>query len=80
MPSGPELSSLLHEALESMSEIDREILVLRHFEELTNKEVAEDLGIEQKAASIRYIRAIARLKNIVTEVPGISDALGHKIK
>jgi RNA polymerase sigma-70 factor (ECF subfamily) len=56
-----------------MDPIDREVLVLRHFEELTNTEVAEILGIEQKAASIRYVRALRRLKEILAEVPGLSD-------
>ncbi|MFT7632578.1 MAG: RNA polymerase sigma-70 factor (ECF subfamily), partial [Mariniblastus sp.] len=52
----------LTEALETMAEVDREVLTLRHFEDLSNKEVAELLGIEQKAASIRYVRAVQRLK------------------
>ena len=56
-----------------MSEIDREVLALRHFEELTNSEVAEVLDIQQKAASIRYVRAIARLKDILVQVPGFFD-------
>jgi RNA polymerase sigma-70 factor (ECF subfamily) len=59
-------------ALDSLSDIDREILTLRHFEDLSNKEVAELLEIEQKAASIRYVRAIQRLKKCLgnTDFPG----------
>ncbi len=57
-----EMVEELTEALETLAEIDREILTLRHFEDLSNKEVAELLGIEQKAASIRYVRAVQRLK------------------
>ncbi len=68
-----EVSHQLEEALETMSKIDREVLALRHFEELTNSEVAEVLGIQQKAASIRYVRAIARLKDILVQVPGFFD-------
>jgi RNA polymerase sigma-70 factor (ECF subfamily) len=49
-------------ALESLEEIDREVLVLRHLEELSNNEVAEILGIDKYAASKRYVRALRRLK------------------
>ena len=55
-------------ALEQMDATDREVLALRHFEELTNKEVAESLGIGQKAASIRYVRALKRLKALLTDI------------
>ena len=65
-----ELEAQLSTALESMEEIDREVLALRHFEELTNSEVAEILGITQKAASIRYVRALGRLKNVLGQLPG----------
>lgn len=65
--------SLVQSAIEQMDPIDREVLALRHFEELTNGEVAEALGIEQKAASIRYVRALRRLKEILSQVPELSD-------
>ena len=65
-----EVSAQLETALETMDPIDREVLALRHFEELTNSEVAEALDIQQKAASIRYIRAIKRLKGILSQMPG----------
>ncbi len=68
-----ELSTLLHEALESMSEIDREILVLRHFEELSNQEAAVVLEIESKTASMRYFRALGRLRTILDRIPGIME-------
>jgi RNA polymerase sigma-70 factor (ECF subfamily) len=64
---------LVQSAIEQMDPIDREVLALRHFEELTNSEVAEALGIEQKAASIRYVRALRRLKEILSQVPELSD-------
>jgi len=68
-----EMSKQLEEALDGMNAIDREVLALRHFEELTNSEVAEVLGIQQKAASIRYVRAIARLKDVLEKIPGFFD-------
>lgn len=76
-PSGAaarsDLLALTRAAIESMDPLDREVLALRHFEELTNSEVAEALGIEQKAASIRYVRALRRLKDILAQVPGLSE-------
>jgi RNA polymerase sigma-70 factor (ECF subfamily) len=65
-----EMQLRLQEALNSMDSIDREVVVLRHFEELSNAEAAEVLGIETSAASKRYIRAIRRLKAILDAVPG----------
>jgi RNA polymerase sigma-70 factor, ECF subfamily len=68
-----EASRQLEAAIESMSERDREILELRHFEELSNQETALVLGIEEKAASIRYVRAIKRLKDIMGDLGGPSQ-------
>ena len=56
-----ELRVQLEEALDQMKPADREVLVLRHFEELTNVEAARELGIERAAASKRYVRAVQRL-------------------
>ncbi len=52
-------------ALQEMDEIDREVLVLRHFEDLSNKDVAIVLGIQENAASNRYVRALGRLKGFL---------------
>jgi len=65
-----EMSQQLNHALEEMKEIDREVLALRHFEQLTNREAAQVLGISEQAASDRYIRALARLKTAMTSLPG----------
>jgi len=51
--------------LENLDPIDREVLVLRHLEELSNKEVAQVLGIDPFAASKRYLRALARLRSLM---------------
>ena len=60
----------LQEALNGLDPLDREVVVLRHFEELNNVETAAVLGIDTSAASKRYIRAIRRLKAILDRVPG----------
>ena len=62
-----EMRLQLEEALERMNAADREVLVLRHFEELTNIEAARELGIEPAAASKRYVRALKRLKEILVD-------------
>ena len=64
-----EAAAQLEQVVDGMDPIDREVLVLRHFEELTNSEVAEVLGLQQKAASIRYVRALKRLKEALADVP-----------
>lgn len=68
-----ETAQRLRVAIDGMDAIDREILALRHFEELTNTEVAEVLQIEQKAASIRYVRALRRLKAILADLSAFSE-------
>lgn len=66
-----EIQVKLQETLNAMDAIDREILVLRHFEELSNNEAAVVLGIKKAAASNRYIRALRRLKETLASIPGI---------
>ena len=65
-----ELQDRLRAALEEMDPLDREVLALRHFEELGNNEVAQVLGISKDAASKRHVRALKRLKAILTSAPG----------
>jgi RNA polymerase sigma-70 factor (ECF subfamily) len=60
----------LQEALNTLDPLDREILSLRNFEELTAAEAAQVLGIEESAAAKRYIRALKRLKDILANMPG----------
>lgn len=53
-------------AVEALEPLDREILCLRHFEALDNVEAASVMGITAAAASKRYIRALVRLREILT--------------
>lgn len=68
-PSGAAMrregSALLAKAIDALAEADREVIALRHFEDLANEEVADALGIQPKAASIRYVRAIRRLGELL---------------
>ena len=58
----------LHEAIEGMKAIDREVLALRHFEMLTNKEVARVLELTEPGATLRYVRAVTRLRSLLEEL------------
>ena len=66
---------IVQEALNGMDPIDREVLALRHFEHLSNDETAQVLGLSKSAASNRYIRALRRLKGILSSIPGIKEQL-----
>ncbi len=65
----------LQEALNSLDPDDREILSLRHFEELSRSEVAQALEITESAAARRYTRALARLRKILQGLPGGLEGL-----
>jgi RNA polymerase sigma-70 factor (ECF subfamily) len=66
-----ELQLKMQEALNSMDAMDREVLTLRNFEMLSNEETAQVLGITKAAASSRHIRALKRLKDILSGLPGL---------
>lgn len=68
-----ELANQLDTILQGMNEVDREVLALRHFEELSNSETARVLNMSEQAASGRYIRALGRLKKILEVLPGFLD-------
>ena len=62
----------VEKSLDEMNELDREVIALRHFEELSNIETAEVLGIQPAAASKRYLRALKRLREIMDLVKGMT--------
>ena len=74
--SHAEMAKQLDSILLGMNEVDREILALRHFEALNNSEVAKLLNLTEQTASVRYIRALGRLKQILELV--VPDAFGEK--
>lgn len=65
-----EMRLRLQEALNSMDALDREVLALRHFEQLSRLEIAHLLKIREAAVSKRYIRALKRLKDLLSSMPG----------
>ena len=65
-----ETRMLVQEALNGMDPIDREVLALKHFEQLSTTEIAEVLGLSKAGAGSRYLRAIKRLRAILEQIPG----------
>jgi RNA polymerase sigma-70 factor (ECF subfamily) len=65
-----ELKARLQEAVDARDPLDREVLALRHFEQLSPQEAARVLGIKEKAAGKRYVRALRRLKGILEGLGG----------
>ncbi|MGF1581906.1 MAG: sigma-70 family RNA polymerase sigma factor [Gemmataceae bacterium] len=64
----------LQEVLDSMDPVDREIIALRHFEHLNSEEAAQVLGMSKSGASSRYVRALKRLKQTLSEFPEFGDS------
>ena len=65
----------VQEALNRLDPIDREVLALRHFEQLNRAETAQVLDISEEAGAKRYIRALKRLKDVLTKLPGGLEGL-----
>jgi RNA polymerase sigma-70 factor (ECF subfamily) len=65
----------VQEALASLDPMDREVLALRHFEQLGRAEAALVLGITQEAGAKRYFRALKRLKDVLATMPGGGEGL-----
>src|SRR5262245_27369336 len=70
-----ELKVHVQEALNGMDPNDREVLILRHFEDLSNAEAAHVLGIKPTAAVNPYVRALKRLKDVFLAMPGGTEGI-----
>lgn len=70
-----ETTAQLEAALARMDPIDREVLLMRHFEDLSNNEIAEALGLQPSGATMRYTRALRRLKDMLCEFPALCDGI-----
>ena len=69
---------LVQEALNSMDPIDREVLALKHFEQLSTTEIAEVLGLSKAGAGSRYLRAIKRLREILSQDSRVRGVLNDR--
>jgi RNA polymerase sigma-70 factor, ECF subfamily len=70
-----ELRRRFQEAIDQLDEPDREVVLMRHFEHLTNSEVAAALNLTEPAAGMRYMRAMRRLREKLDSTS--SDASGN---
>jgi len=61
-----ELQRRLESAIATLSEDDREVILMKHYEQLSNQEIAQFLELSEAAASMRYLRALRRLKAVLT--------------
>jgi RNA polymerase sigma-70 factor (ECF subfamily) len=70
-----ELQLRLQEGLDALEPEEREIIALRHFEQLTSAEAARELKISEAAAAKRYLRALRRLKGLLLSLGFDPEAL-----
>lgn len=72
-----ELQQRFQAAITEMEDQDREVVLMRHFEHLSNQDVAHSLGLSEPAASMRYLRAMRRLRVLLTDPnASLDDRLG----
>ena len=69
-----ELAAQVETVIARLGESDREIILMRHYEQLNNGEIAAALGLSEPAASMRYLRAIRRLREMLDEDASNSSA------
>ena len=62
-----ELQDRFEAAIGQLGEQDQEIVLMRHFEHLTNQEAAQALGLSEPASSMRYLRAMRRLRELLSD-------------
>ncbi|MGN6544215.1 MAG: sigma-70 family RNA polymerase sigma factor [Aureliella sp.] len=71
-----ELAVHVEGAIGRLGETDREIILMRHYEQLSNSEIAASLGLTEPAASMRYLRAIRRLRELLDQDTASADSSG----
>src|SRR5262245_3654007 len=68
-----ELAKAVEAAIAKLPDQDCEIIIMRHYEQLSNQEIAQALGLTEPAASMRYLRAIRRLKELMVNPDSVFD-------
>ncbi len=72
-----ELAQQIEGAVHQLRDPDREIILMRHYEQLNNQEIAQSLGLTEPAASMRYLRALKRLREIIESSSTLTRELGE---
>lgn len=67
-----EMQARVHDALNELDSVDREILALRHFEQMNNAETAATLNMNRSTASTRYLRALKRIRDLLADFPELN--------
>jgi RNA polymerase sigma-70 factor (ECF subfamily) len=62
-----EMAKIVEVAISQLDDQDCEIVIMRHYEHLSNQEIAQALGLTEPAASMRYLRAIRRLREALKD-------------
>lgn len=69
-----EFAERFQSAVDQLDDDAREIILMRHSEQLTNSQAAELLGLTEPAASMRYLRALRQLKSSLGATPSAGEA------
>ena len=72
-----EMARKVEQAITLLDEKDCEIIVMRHYEHLTNQEIAQALDLTEPAASMRYLRAVRRLKGVLQDNLPADDTINQ---
>jgi RNA polymerase sigma-70 factor (ECF subfamily) len=68
-----EMQRRLRQAVTQLDEDDREVILMRHYEMLANQEIASSLGLTEAAASMRYLRAVRKLRDLLADPPSSGE-------
>lgn len=69
-----EMAQTVEKAISRLGDQDCEIILMRHYEQLSNQEVAQALGLTEPAASMRYLRAVRRLRELLTQEGHVGES------
>jgi len=62
-----EICEIVESVISQLADQDREIIEMRHYEQLSNQEIAQALNLTEPAASMRYLRAVRKLREMLNE-------------